>query len=97
MSEANPPFTPDWVSPPGESLECIMEEESWTVEDLGKRLHLSIAEVQDLLNGDMPIDASLALRIQTSVRGSAEFWLARERNYRASCARLGITPGVAAK
>jgi HTH-type transcriptional regulator/antitoxin HigA len=30
MIEANRPFTPDWVSPPGDTIADFLEERNWT-------------------------------------------------------------------
>ena len=77
-------FAPDWVSPPGETILDIAEERGWTLADLARRLCLDWTEeyVRQLVSGEVPLDADVALRLARELGGTVEFWLAREASYR---------------
>lgn len=38
MTELTHPFTPDWVSPPGDTIADLLEERDWTQAQLADRL-----------------------------------------------------------
>lgn len=97
MTDLDFPFEPDWVSPPGDTLRLIIEERSLNEDDLAQQLDLHSSQLADLLEGTLAIDTALAQKLEEKVGGQVWLWLARENDYRAECARLGITPGVAAK
>lgn len=93
-------FTPDWASPPGDSIREIIEERyaalhpsvkqnpEVQVEALVSWLEVSELEARLLLEGRLTIDEDLAERLEKNLRGPAHFWLERERDYRRSLARL---------
>lgn len=86
-------FVPDWVSPPGETLEDIMEEKELTTDVVMSRLGLSIEQVDNLLTGDLAIDAELALKLADRIGGTVDFWLRREALYRKEKQRLQDAKG----
>ena len=49
MTEAMPSFTPNWVSPPGETILDLLEEHDWTQEQLAQRLGYSTKHVSLLI------------------------------------------------
>lgn len=75
-------FAPDWVSPPGETILDIAEERGWTQAELARRLGCTEEHVGQLIKGEVPLDADVALRLARELGGTVEFWLAREANYR---------------
>jgi HTH-type transcriptional regulator / antitoxin HigA len=38
MTNRLPPFSPNWVSPPGETISDLLEERDWTQVQLAERL-----------------------------------------------------------
>jgi HTH-type transcriptional regulator/antitoxin HigA len=45
------PLQPDWVSPPGETVEDLLEERRWTQAELAERTGLTRKHINDLLHG----------------------------------------------
>ncbi|MGK7896897.1 MAG: HigA family addiction module antitoxin [Xenococcus sp. (in: cyanobacteria)] len=81
-------FTPDWVSPPGDTIADILEEKDWTQTQFAQRLGYTTKHVSLLINGKAPITEETAVKL-TKVLGSSEkFWLNREANYRAQLAQI---------
>jgi HTH-type transcriptional regulator/antitoxin HigA len=88
MAEVNAPFTPDWASPPGETILDLIEERSWTQTELARRLGYTEKHVSQLVNGKVPLSDDAALRLERVLGSSAAFWLARETQYREHLSRL---------
>lgn len=59
-------YSPDWVSPPGETLAEILEERGMTRSQFGEKM----------------IDGEIALTFESVLGISSIFWLNREKNYR---------------
>ena len=88
MTDTATPFTPDWVSPPGDSILDIIEEREWTQVELAQRLGFSLKHVNQLIKGKVPLTEDAAIRLERVLGSSVGFWLAREARYRERCARL---------
>lgn len=88
MTELNAPFTPDWVSPPGETIWDIAMERGWKQAELALRLGFSEKHVSQLINGKVVLSVDAAIRLERVLGSSADFWLAREANYQRHKARL---------
>jgi HTH-type transcriptional regulator/antitoxin HigA len=71
-------FQPDWASAPGETISEILQEENISILEFAKRLNKTQKYTQKLLCGDQKINA----------KTPAEFWIAREAQYREDLARL---------
>lgn len=84
MSSTTYPFSPDWVSPPGDTIADLLEEYGWTQVELGERLGYDIGFVNQLVNGDIPIDEGIALKLEQVLGSTKAFWLRREAEYRAA-------------
>lgn len=84
MSSTTYSFSPDWVSPPGDTIADLLEEYDWTQVQLGKRLGYDIGFVNQLVNGDIPIDEGIALKLEQSLGSTKAFRLKREAQYRAA-------------
>ena len=80
-------FTPDWISPPGETISDLIEEREWSQADLAKRLGYTTKHVSLLINGKAPITEETALKLESVLASSASFWLSREAQYRAKLAQ----------
>jgi HTH-type transcriptional regulator / antitoxin HigA len=81
------PFTPDWVSPPGDSLADALDEQGLTQAKLAERTGLSRKHINDLVRGRASISASTAMKLEAVVGGNARFWLTREAQYQEVMAR----------
>ena len=87
MIEANRPFTPDWVSPPGDTIADFLEECNWTQAQLAEHLGYTIEHINLLINGKASINEETALKLERVLGSTAAFWLNREAQYRDNLAR----------
>ncbi|WP_375467641.1 helix-turn-helix domain-containing protein [uncultured Nostoc sp.] len=88
MIETTRTFTPDWVSPPGDTIADILEERDWTQVQLAERLGYTTKYISQLINGKAPINEETALKLERVLGSTTAFWLNREAQYRAGLARL---------
>lgn len=75
---------PDWGSPPGQTIISILEERELSVEQFAQNIGHNATLAHKILDGSHPIDLDLAHRLSAAVGASANFWMAREYDYRAS-------------
>ncbi|EPD6093075.1 DNA-binding protein, partial [Escherichia coli] len=57
-------FQPDWVSPPGDTIIDLMDEHGLSGEELSKRIGLSLIRGQQLLEGKIRLNESLACKLE---------------------------------
>jgi HTH-type transcriptional regulator/antitoxin HigA len=76
-------FSPDWNSPPGDTIQDAIAASGLTLEAFTAEVSLSTATAGDLLRGHLQIDTVLAERLADILGGSRTFWLKREEAYRA--------------
>lgn len=88
MIETTYPFTPDWISPPGDTIADLLEERDWTQAQLAERLGYTTKHVSQLSNGKAPIGEETALKLERVLGSTAGFWLNREAQYRAQLAKI---------
>jgi HTH-type transcriptional regulator / antitoxin HigA len=81
-------FTPDWISPPGETIADALEERGWTQSVFAERTGFTDKHVSLLINGKATITEETALKLERVLGSSARFWLAREAQYREALARV---------
>lgn len=74
-------YTPDEVSPPGESLKELMEERGLSVADLARLSRLSQTEIERILSGHYRIGLSESSRLSMALNIPASFWRERQRRY----------------
>jgi len=89
-------FKPNWVSPPGETIDELLEERGWAQADLAERLGMSPKHVSLLVHGKASITADTAVALASVLGSTAEFWLRREANYRAGLAKMDERARLAA-
>lgn len=77
-------FSPEWVSPPGDTIAHLLEERGWTQADLAQRLGFTPKHVNTLVQGEAVLSPDAAQRLATVLGSTAEFWLTREAQYRAA-------------
>ncbi len=87
MSEANVRFAPKWVSPPGDTIDDILEELGWSQSEFAERTGYTTKHVNQLIHGKAPISEDTAFRLERVLGSSADFWLSRESKYREALAR----------
>jgi len=83
MTEAQP-FMPDWVSPPGDTIEDLLEEREWTKAEFAERIGFTPKYVNELVKGRAAISADAAGRLSLVLGSTTAFWLEREAHYRAA-------------
>ena len=93
---ADAPFAPDWVSPPGDTILDLLEERSWTQQQLADRLGYSLKHVNQLIKAKVPLTEDAAIRLQNVLGASVGFWLTREAQYRERVAVLDAAERQAA-
>ena len=76
-----------WISPPGETIEDVLEEKGWTKSEFARRLGFSSKHVSQLLSGKAPLTEDLAIALASVLGGTAAFWLEREARYREALKR----------
>jgi HTH-type transcriptional regulator / antitoxin HigA len=87
MTEFLQTCTPDWISPPSETIADLIEEREWTQLDLASRLGSSKEHVNQLISGKASITEETAIKLESVLGNSANFWLSREAQYRAKLAQ----------
>lgn len=88
MTETTRTFTPDWVSSPGDAIADLLSERDWTQVQLAERLGYTTKQISLLINGKVPINEEIALKLERVMGGTAAFWLRYEAQYRAALARI---------
>lgn len=83
-------FTPDWVSPPGDTIADLLEveERDWTQAQLAERLGYTTKHISMLINGKAAINEETALKLERVLGSTTAFWLSREAQYRVHLARI---------
>lgn len=89
MVETSALFTPDRVSPPGDTILDIIDERGWTQKELAEQLGYSVQHVDQLIKGTVSLTADAAERLACVLGSTVSFWLAREAKYRERCVRSG--------
>ena len=90
MTDQEQISSPDWASPPGDTIVDLMEERGWTRIELARRLEFSPRHLNQLINGSVSITNDAALRLERVLGSTVNFWLNREANYRERLARLDL-------
>ncbi len=80
-------YTPDDVSPPGETLADVLEDRGLTQAALARRTGLSQKTICGIVAGREPITQATALRLERVLGVPARFWNNRESAYRECLAR----------
>ncbi|MEM8640054.1 MAG: HigA family addiction module antitoxin [Cyanobacteria bacterium P01_G01_bin.54] len=93
MTDSNASFTPDWASPPGETIADWLAEQGLSKVDLAAQLGLTTQQVDDLIQGNLEIEPGLALKLSQVLGNTARFWLDREAQYRTQLARVEMGVG----
>lgn len=80
-------YMPDIVSPPGETLQEILEERGMTQVELAERTGRPIKTISEIIKAKTAITTETALQLEKVLGVPARFWINRERNYQEWIAR----------
>lgn len=80
-------YRPDYVSPPGATLEEAYLERGMTQVDFAQRIGLTRKHVGEIVKGTAPITTDTALKFERVLGIPARFWNNREQQYRDFLAR----------
>lgn len=80
-------YLPDYVVPPGQILEEYLEARDLKKTTLASMCGLTGKTISQIISGQAPITADLALKFQRILGTSAELWCNLEANYRLDLAR----------
>ncbi|MET0001277.1 MAG: ImmA/IrrE family metallo-endopeptidase [Candidatus Thiodiazotropha lotti] len=81
-------FSPDWVSPPGDTILDLMEERDWSQTELANRLGFSSKHLNQLIKGKVSLTYEAALKLERVFGSTVSFWMNRESKYRQQMAKL---------
>ena len=88
MTQKN--FDPDWVSPTGDTIQDILTERGWTIDDFATSMDINRDEANRMITGEAPIYSHEAVKLQSILGGTVMFWINRELNYRIKLHKKGI-------
>lgn len=80
-------YLPDSVSPPGETLEEVLDERGMTQAELAERTGRSKKTINEIVQGKAALTPDMALLLERVLSIPAQFWLTREQQYREFVAR----------
>lgn len=80
-------YRPDYVSPPGETLEELLEEHGMSQAELAERTGRPKKTINEIIQGKTAITPETALQLERVLGTPAGFWLTREQQYREFLAR----------
>lgn len=80
-------YNPDYVSPPGETLQDTLDMLGLSQAELAERTGRPKKTINEIIQGKAAITPETALQLELVLRVPATFWLAREAKYRAWQAR----------
>lgn len=81
-------FLPIVAIPPGESIKESMESLNMNQTELAARLSITPKHLGDILKGNSVITYETALKLESVIGPSAEFWINLESNYQLDKARI---------
>lgn len=88
---SDPTFSPDWASPPGETIAHLLEERGMTVQEFARDLGGTVSTATALITGRIELTTDLAQRIASVLGASPAFWVTREAQYRHDVQRLSVS------
>ncbi len=81
-------FSPDYATPPGDTLKEVLEVKGLSQADLASRAGLTEKMVSQIVNAGTPITHEVAAKFELVLGISARFWNSRESIYREALVRL---------
>ena len=89
MTKSLNTFSPDWISPPGATIQRLMVKTGHNRSALANALDVSLEDLDKIISGNAVITKDMAQRLGSFFGSSPEFWIKRERKYRDEIGRLG--------
>ena len=81
-------FLPNWASTPGDTIADILRDKQLSLPRFAELMDSTIDHVRELLHGYISITDEIAKKLESILGASAEFWIRREDQYRASILRI---------
>jgi len=81
-------FVPAVAIPPGETIKDNMAYLGMTQEEMAIRLDITPKHLCNILNGNAPITYETALKLESVIGPSAEFWMELEASYQLNKTRI---------
>jgi plasmid maintenance system antidote protein VapI len=81
-------FTPDYVSPPGDTLAETLQAIGMTAAELALRCGYPVLFINEIVRGETEINHATAVKFESILGVPTSFWLNRERKYREARQRL---------
>lgn len=78
------PLSPDYVSPPGATLEEAMHTLGYTQREFAVRTGLTVQTIHRIFHGRQPITSETATKLEFVTGAPASFWLSLEARYQAA-------------
>lgn len=75
-------FEPDYIVPPGETINELLEHYNMTQKELSRRIDLAQKTVNEIVKGKAPITYETASKLENVFGIEASFWNNLEKNYR---------------
>jgi addiction module HigA family antidote len=80
-------YMPDYVTPPGETLQEILDTIGMTKAELADRIGKTPKTIGEIIKHGAPVTPGTAMELEKVLGTPASFWNNRERRYRESLAR----------
>jgi len=80
-------YMPDYVTPPGETLQEILDTIGMTKAELADRIGKTPKTINEIIKHGAPITPTTAMELEKALGTPDSFWNNRERRYRESVAR----------
>ncbi len=87
MARSTSAYQPTSVTPPGATLTDLLEERGMSQVELARRMGRPEKTISEIIHGKAAITPETALQLESVFNVPAQFWVAREANYRAFLAR----------
>ncbi|PZR97974.1 MAG: hypothetical protein DLM69_09150 [Candidatus Chloroheliales bacterium] len=88
-------FNPDFVSPPGDTIEGELEAREITLAELASQMGYPLKTINELIKGDIELTSDIATQLERVFNIPALFWLNRERRYRERLAQQAGSVAIA--
>ncbi|MCB9091374.1 MAG: helix-turn-helix domain-containing protein [Halobacteriovoraceae bacterium] len=81
-------YKPDYVSPPGETLEELLDDRGMSQKEFADRAGRPLKTINEIVKGKTAITPETAIQFERVLGVPAEFWNSRESNYRQYLAEI---------
>ncbi|MDB5761633.1 MAG: hypothetical protein JWQ21_628 [Herminiimonas sp.] len=79
-----PPFCPDWASPPGDTISDVLKELDISLERFATQLGIPVSQAEMLLSGELTLTNKIAMALAEVLGSTPGFWMTREVQYQES-------------